>query len=43
VRTIDGVIEDIVFPLPKGLGGNALPPQGDAAIAGADSLTRKNP
>jgi len=26
VRTIDGVIEDIVFPLPKGLGGNSAAP-----------------
>jgi len=25
VRTLDGVIEDTVFPLPKGLGGAALP------------------
>jgi 4-hydroxy-3-methylbut-2-enyl diphosphate reductase len=32
VRTIDGVIENIVFPLPKGLGGNA-----GAARAGAEA------
>jgi 4-hydroxy-3-methylbut-2-enyl diphosphate reductase len=41
VRTIDGVIEDIVFPLPKGLGGNALATQRDAAAAAAVSPAGK--
>jgi 4-hydroxy-3-methylbut-2-enyl diphosphate reductase len=39
VRTIDGVMEDIVFPLPKGLGGNA----GAARAAAEDAPPGKAP
>jgi len=34
VRTIDGVIEDIVFPLPKGLGGSSAARAADAVAHG---------
>jgi 4-hydroxy-3-methylbut-2-enyl diphosphate reductase len=33
VRTIDGVIEDIVFPLPKGLGGGAAARAAEAGVS----------
>jgi len=36
VRTLDGVIEDIVFPLPKGLGGKASARGADADSARPD-------